>query len=181
MNGPLVGLSDLLAGTLTGAVGILALLLCLLRYKRADPLLAAFGVFALLYGFRLVFDSALLPAMGVSTLTSHWVTNTITYLINVPAWVFFWLLLERRWRSMVSLWLGVTSTFAVAGIVSDLAQQTPGTLAGYPNSILVLIGLAVIAVAFSTHRGGMTTDLKILAVGLTTFGAFAVLAWPTHL
>jgi hypothetical protein len=84
MNGSLTGLGDLLAGTLTGAVGILALALSLLRYKRADSLLAAFGAFALLYGLRLFFDSELTTAMGVSALTAAWVTTTITYLINQP-------------------------------------------------------------------------------------------------
>lgn len=173
MNGPLPGLGHLLAGTLIAAVGILALLLSLLRRKRADPLLAVFGAFTLLYGIRLFFASELTSAVGVSELTAAWVTSTITYLINIPAWIFFWLLLKLRWRSVILWWLGIVSAFALAGIVSDLVRQSPGTLARYPNNVLVLAGLVVLVVALSTHRGRMTTDLKILLAGLTAFGAFA--------
>ncbi|MEP7009979.1 MAG: hypothetical protein ABJC13_06630 [Acidobacteriota bacterium] len=112
---------SLLVGCLVAAVGGLALVLSFFRRHRiADPLLASFGGFTLLYGVRLFFQSPLLPGFGVSELASDWVISLTTYLINVPAWAFFWQVLGEGRRSFLFKWLIVTGAFSVVGVASDL-------------------------------------------------------------
>lgn len=83
-------------------------------------LLAAFGSFTLLYGIRLIFSSELTRSLGIHPSHAAWVTNTITYVINIPAWFFFWQFLGRGWRSLMPWWVGAVSAFAAVGVASDL-------------------------------------------------------------
>jgi sigma-B regulation protein RsbU (phosphoserine phosphatase) len=161
-------------GSLLGALGLLALALSLVRYRRLDPLLAAFGAFALLYGARQFAVSELMPRLGVDGLTVAWIVTTITYVINVPSWLFFWRLLGPGWRSILPWWLAVLSVFAVVGIASDLVQGRPGTLSGAPNNILVLAGLVVVTIVLLGHRGRMTGDQKILLAAFVPLAAFVI-------
>ena len=164
----------MLVATLLVTIGSLSLLLSLLGKRRPDPLLAAFGVFAMLWGIRQFSRSELLDQLGVDALTADWIENLVTYVINVPAWVFFSQLLERGRRSIVLWWVGVVSVFAVVGVISDVVQQTPGTLARHPNNVVVLLGLAIATVTLVRNRGRATEDMKILGVGLSVFSLFVI-------
>jgi len=161
-------------GSLLGALGMLALALSLFRFRRVDPLLAAFGAFALLYGVRLFFDSELIPALGIDGLTTAWVVDTITYVIGVPAWLFFRRLLGPGWRSILNFWIAVVGSFAVVGVASDLIQGRPETLAGRPNNALVLAGLAIVVVVLLDRRRPMTGERKFLLLALAPFAALVV-------
>jgi sigma-B regulation protein RsbU (phosphoserine phosphatase) len=184
------GLPSLLVGSLLAAVGLLALLLSLFRRHRiADPLLASFGGFTLLYGVRLFFQSPLLPGFGVGEPVSEWVDSLVTYVINVPAWAFFWQVLGDSRRSFLFKWLIVVSAFAVVGVGADLVRGAPHSLTGTPNNLLVIVGLGVAITAQIRLRGRMTPDQKLLAVGFLIFGAFAlndnlmsfgILPWRWH-
>lgn len=174
MTSSLSGLDDLVIGSLVAIVGLVALLLLVARSHRVDPLLAGFGVFALLYGVRLFFSTPLVAGLGVTAGGARWVVDTITYLINVPAWFFFWRLLGPGWRSLVAVWLGVMSAFAVVGIATDLVTGTPGTLSGAPNNVLVILGMAAAVTALLRQRRRLTKDLSVLLGGFLVFGLFAV-------
>lgn len=173
MDSALAGLDDVLIGSLLGALGLAAIVLSLVRRRGADPLLASFGFFAALYGIRLIFNNPMTPALGVSRATSAWINNLVTYIILVPAWFFFWKLLGDGWRSLNRWWVKVVTVFAVVAVLSDVVQGTPGTL-GALNNVIVLLGLVVIACEFWRCRRRMTTDLRILMVGLSIFGLFAI-------
>ncbi len=110
-------------------------------------------------------------------------------MIGVPAWIFFWQLLAVRaggradvdhgWpgrggRSIVLWWLGLVGAFAVTGVVSDLIQRTPGTLAGTPNNVLVVAGLLVVVAVVVQRRRDATPDQRILLLGLAVFGLFVL-------
>ena len=174
MDASLNGLGDLLTGSLLGAVGLLAIILSLFRRKGADPLLASFGAFSLLYGIRLLFSIELAPVLGISRLTATWITSLITYLIQIPAWFFFWKLLGDGWHRTVFWFLRIMVVFAILGVASDLIQGTPGTLSRHPNNVLVLVGMIVAALGLLQYRGRMTTDLRILFGGLATFSLFVI-------
>lgn len=170
----MTGLGDFLVGSLLAALGGLALALSLLRHRRVDPLLASFGAFALLYGVRQFFESDLIAALGVTELAAAWVVNLVTYLIQIPAWYFFWRLLGSGWRSLVLWWLRVMTVFALVGVASDLIQGMPGTLARHPNNLLVLVGMLIAFVSVLQYRGRMTTDLRVLVTGLSVFGLLVI-------
>lgn len=175
MDPQLAGLGDLLVGSLLAIVGLLALLLSVVRHQRGDAFLAtSFGGFSLLYGVRQILSSEMIGALGVSTLASGWVTATTTYLINVPAWAFFWILLGKRRRSLPFWYVIVVSVFAVVGVLSDLIQREPGTLLGAPNNLMVLAGIVVVGIGLHGYRHRMTTDLKLYIAGLSVFGVMAI-------
>ncbi|HEV7672436.1 MAG TPA: SpoIIE family protein phosphatase [Thermoanaerobaculia bacterium] len=183
-------MGSLLVGCLLAAVGLLALVLSLFRRHRfADPVLASFGGFTLLYGVRLFFQSPLLPAFGVSEPISEWVDSLVTYVINIPAWAFFWKVLGDGRRSFLFKWLIVVSAFAVVGVGTDLVRGAPQSLTGAPNNLLVIAGFCLAIAAQFRLRGRMTSDQKLLAVGFLIFGAFAlndnlmsfgILPWTWH-
>ena len=174
MDPSLTGLGDLLIGSLLGAVGLLAIALSLFRHKGADTLLASFGAFSLLYGIRLFVSSELMPALGVSRLTAGWITALISYVIQIPAWFFFWKLLGDGWRRSILWWLRIMTAFAVIGVASDLIQGVPGTLSRHPNNVLVIAGVVVAAAGILQYRGRMTTDLRILFSGFLAFSLFVI-------
>jgi len=170
----LTGLGDLLAGSLLGAIGLLAMVLSLFRRKGADLLLASFGAFSLLYGVRLFFGSQLSSALGVSPLATAWITTLITYLIQIPAWFFFWKLLGDGWHGTIRWWLRVMVVFAMVGVAADLIRGTPGTLSRHPNNELVLVGMVVAVLGLLGYRGRMTSELRILLGGLAVFSLFVI-------
>ena len=174
MDPSLTGLGDLLIGSLLGAVGLLAIALSLFRHKGADTLLASFGAFSLLYGIRLFVSSELMPALGISRLTAGWITALISYVIQIPAWFFFWKLLGDGWRRSILWWLRIMTAFAVIGVASDLIQGVPGTLSRHPNNVLVIAGVVVAAAGILQYRGRMTTDLRILFSGFLAFSLFVI-------
>lgn len=174
MGSTAADLAPLLVGNLLAAVGLLALVLSLFRHRIADPLLASFGAFTLLYGVRLFVSSPILSGLGVGDRTVDWIVSLATYVINVPAWAFFWKVLGGDRRSLLFRWLLVVGAFAVAGVASDLVQREPGTLAGTPNNLLVIAGLGLAIAAQLRLRGRMTPDQKILGIGFLLFGAFAL-------
>jgi sigma-B regulation protein RsbU (phosphoserine phosphatase) len=174
MDPSLIGLGDLLTGTLIAAAGLLALAISLFRRQGIDPLLASFGAFALLFGVRQFFHSEMTSTLGVSVRTAGWITSLITYVILMPAWYFFWKLLGDGWHSLILWWLRIVTVFAVVGIASDVIQGEPGTLTRHPNNLIVLGGLVVAITSLLQYRGRMTTDLKILAGGLLVFGLFSI-------
>lgn len=173
MNPELVGLGDLVAGSVLIFLGMMALAAVALRGRRGDLLLGSFGLFCVLYGVRAIFLSELIGGLGVSRLAAGWVTSTITYLINIPAWIFFWQVLDGRRRSPLRWIVGLVSLFAVAGIVTDLAVGLPGNLSGTPNNLVVLFGI-VLSILFSLRlwRRGRW-EVRLLITGLLVFGLFA--------
>lgn len=174
MDPALEGLGDVLLGSLLAVLGLATLTISLYRRKGVDPLLASFGIFALLYGVRLVVGNPMTAALGVSSLTAAWIRSLTTYLILAPAWFFFWKLLGDGWCSLVLWWLRVVTVFAIVGVASDLIQGTPGTLTRHPNNVIVLLGLVAAVLGSRDYWGRMTTDLRILMTGLSIFGLLAI-------
>ncbi len=168
-----LSIGHLILGSLIGWLGLLALVVSLFGRRRVDLLLASFGAFTLLWGVRLFFSTPLIGVFGVSRLAAAWVVSTISYLINIPSWVFFWQLLGRGWRSSIVWCVRVMSVFALAGIVSDLVQRQPGTFY-LPNSLLVIAGIVLVGATLFHTRARWTRDLRLLAAGLTVFGLLAI-------
>jgi sigma-B regulation protein RsbU (phosphoserine phosphatase) len=174
MEPSLVGLGPLLGGSLLAFLGVVALVVSLYRRHGIDAALASFGAFSLLYGVRLIFMSELMPALGVSQMTVYWVINTITYLIQIPAWLFFYQILGPGPHSLVLWWLRIISAFAVLGVLSDLVQARPGTLSQQPNNVMVIVGMGVAIYALGRQPRPRPTNVRILIVGFIVFGFFVL-------
>jgi len=174
VNPPPGGLFDLILGCAVGTVGLLALLVSLLRGRRVDPLLASFGCFALLYGIREVLDTGIVATHGLSALQLGWATTLITYVVPIPAWIFFSLLFGAERRSLLYWWPRVVTLFAIVAVATDLWRGVPGTLSRHPNNMLVIAGLLVAAFALLKRRRHLVADLPWLLAGFAIFGAFVL-------
>jgi sigma-B regulation protein RsbU (phosphoserine phosphatase) len=170
----LEGLFDLILGSALGTIGLLALLVSLLRGRRVDPLLASFGCFALLYGIREVLDTGIVAAHGLSALQLGWATTLITYIVPIPAWIFFSLLFSAERRSLLYWWPRVVTLFAIVAVATDLWRGVPGMLSRHPNNVLVIAGLLVATFAMLKRRRQLAADLPWLLAGFAIFGIFVL-------
>lgn len=173
MDPSLTGLGDVVIGCLLAALGVASIALSLFRRQGTNTLLASFGAFVALYGIRLILNNPLAPALGFSRFTGVWISQIVTYSILVPAWYFFWRLLGDGWHRLNFWWVRVVAIFAVVAIGTDVLQAEPGSL-GPVNNLMVLLGLLIIIFGLWGRRGRMTTDLRILATGLSVFGLSAI-------
>ena len=169
-----LGIGQLILGSLIATLGLLALVISLLGRRRVDPMLASFGALTLLWGVRLFFGTPAVGAFGVSRLTASWVDSTITYVINIPGWIFFRRLLGRGPRSIIIWWIRLWCVFAGIGVLSDLIRQTPGTLAGTPNNLLVITGFLPLIATLWHQRAHMTEEARLLGLGLSVFALLAI-------
>jgi sigma-B regulation protein RsbU (phosphoserine phosphatase) len=168
-----LGIGRLILGSLIGTLGMLAGVISLFGRRRADPLLASFGLLTLLWGVRLFFSTPAVGTFGISYLAALWVDSTITYVINIPGWLFLRQLLGRGWRSIMTWWVGLWCVFAAVGLLSDLIRETPGTLAGYPNHLLVVAGAVPLVATLWHQRARLVDELRLFTLGLLVFGLLA--------
>jgi hypothetical protein len=137
-------------GLLICGLGLAAGTLALLR-RRIEPTLASFAGLALLYGVRLLADTAtaslLFPGSGDSLERG---INVITYLIPIPAFLFFRKLVGQGWRSLLRRLWQLQLALAVIAVPLELVSTPPGILLGLYR-VLVLAGMAAIT---SSGPGG---------------------------
>lgn len=167
-------LSRVTASIILLVTGLAAVLISIVRWKSREHALLYFGLFATLYGARLLFDSTAALLLGVPQPERWFVISWITYLINVPAWFFAMEVLGRGWRSSV-VWM--TRIFVVlffAGVVSDLVRAEPLSIDRI-NSLAVLVGAAVLIGNLARWETLRSKDGKIFTGGLAIFGVFAIL------
>jgi sigma-B regulation protein RsbU (phosphoserine phosphatase) len=132
-------------GLLICGLGLAAGTLALLR-RRIEPTLASFAALALLYGVRLLADTAtaslLFPGSGDALERG---INVITYLIPIPAFLFFRKLVGEGWRSLLRRLWQLQLALAVIAVPLELISTPPGILLGLYR-VLVLMGMAAILV-----------------------------------
>jgi sigma-B regulation protein RsbU (phosphoserine phosphatase) len=160
-------LPDVLLAGVFIAAGLATIVLYRLKQRSRDLALLWFGLFAILYGVRLLSAT---DAMHIAfdRLEPFWIYfgAAITYTILLP----LTLLLREifpQWRVVLRWLLWVLAVFAVAGIVSDAVQRVPFSLTKI-NNVIVLLGLTAFLIAVFRHRG-RTDDTRTLRVGLLIF------------
>ena len=152
---------EIIFGTLSSLIGLTLITLSLLRWKANDLSLISFGILCFLYGartkaFQFLFD---IPFPFWSY--TYWF---ITYLIPIPAWLFFKQFLGRGWKSSFRRLLQVQIVFSITAI-SVCAYLGDPAAANVGNSIIVVIGfLIVIANLFQPHLQ-RNRELKVLRAG----------------
>jgi len=160
---------NFLLGVLIGSLGLAAIFPLTLRRRAPDRTLLWFGIFALLYGMRLVFDTAVVPfLLAISADAANWIRLTITYFLPVPA-----ILLAKAvvpaWRKVLRWLLWFSTAFAALGIGSDILLHRPGTL-HTANNVITLVIWAGFAIAFVRYARTHLVSPS-LQWGLSIFGA----------
>jgi len=175
-----LGLGILLLG-----VGV-AVVLAHARPLRRQRTLLWFGLFALLYGLRLLAKTSTFPlAFGLPPAFWAYASAAITYVIVVPG-VLFARAAFPRWHRPLGLTAAGLAAFALLAVASDIAGRRPFS-AMAPNNVIAIV-LILVALAQTFQRGSPPgRDLRTLRVGVAALVATALvdnlrglglLSWP---
>jgi sigma-B regulation protein RsbU (phosphoserine phosphatase) len=163
--------ADIVLGFVLVVIGIIACAASLIR-RRGDVLvLRAFGAFTLLYGARLIVNSALPFFFGASGRHLSFAEAFITYVIPVAGWALPLRLIGNGWKSTLRLQVVAFAAFAPVGILSDVITGTPSSLEIVNNVLVVVGGLNVLFnLLRAEHR--RSPELRIVLAGTLVFLAF---------
>jgi phosphoserine phosphatase RsbU/P len=148
------------------AVGVMAV-----RHRR-DPLLAYFALFASLYGLRLIMQRSIVEALMLESENFRRVREAISYLVPIPAMLFFQAAGFARYLNRYIVW-----GFTLLG--TTLFTLT--LMFGWHRAFLILNNLAVLglfAILFADIAkpapAGKGQDANIARAGLVVFAGLAV-------
>jgi sigma-B regulation protein RsbU (phosphoserine phosphatase) len=130
----------LVVGIVIFVAGVITMALWALRRKRTDYPVLAFGIFAVLYGTRM------LAGLSVVRLTGY-VTNAnlddlvwlITFVIPIPVVVFWRGFTTGKTRVAVDVGLAIHIAFAVIAIVGTVAFHAGPTMMVINNPLIIIV------------------------------------------
>ncbi|HJQ36295.1 MAG TPA: PP2C family protein-serine/threonine phosphatase [Thermoanaerobaculia bacterium] len=137
-------LGDLIAGAALFVIGLVAIAAALLIRRADTRILLWFGLFAALYGLRLLADSHLPFALGIRARSALFTAAWITYLINIPGWLLARRLVGDGWKKTLRLQIYAFAAFAPMGIAADLITGRFFSLEAVNNLLVILGGLNVL-------------------------------------
>jgi sigma-B regulation protein RsbU (phosphoserine phosphatase) len=169
--------APLVVGILVTAIGIGGLLLQGLRRASKDRGLVWFGLFAILYGIRLLITTGLSADLVGSRRVLLFLIWAITFTIGIPAAIFAWGLVSSEWNRTIRILLGAIAALAVLAIASyPVASLRPALL--LINNLLVIGFTSAFLVYLFFLRPTAVPGLKVLRIG---FGLFALFVMYTNL
>lgn len=167
-------IEDVAVGAILIVIGIACLLISRVRRSANAASLLWFGVFAALYGLRLIADSSLLLLLGASTRQTAWAESWITYVINVPGWLMALSLVGDGWRRSLRWQVWAFVLFAPIAIAAGLVTGEPDALEPVNNVLVLIGGINILANLFHTRKRH-TRELRVVLVGSAIFLTFALL------
>ena len=140
-----------------------------LRSRRDTVVLLSFSAWCTLYGLRLLAQQPIVrTTLGGNPGLWMYVLNGLTYLVNVPAMLFFVGVLGAGWRRTMWWVLAVEAVYAVGAVIVDAVTGRPGAAAA-PNDAIVLGGIAIGAANFvyreRSGRAGKTVLTEPIVLG----------------
>jgi len=128
-------------------IGVAACCIAAIRGRAAGRVLAWFGVFSAMYGARLfaVVPAAFRLLVGPLWPSAPQFVWLITYVIMIPALLFWAELSLGALRRLFQIMVIPASAIAVAGIFAVLSHEAPYRFMRY-NNVLVICALLVLAV-----------------------------------
>jgi sigma-B regulation protein RsbU (phosphoserine phosphatase) len=165
--------TDIVLAVVFVAAGIIALLASALRRRAGSLTIAAVGAFTVLYGARLLANSALPLLLGFSVRSALFAVAWLTYVIPVPGWFAAKQLLGEGWRSTLRLQVYAFAAFAPIAILSDIVRGRPETMEQVNNVLVIAGGLNIL---FNVLRGPRraTAELRVVLAGAIVFLLFAL-------
>lgn len=148
-------------------LGCTAILASLIRRRNKDSAAIWFGLFALLYGVRLLMDTDVVPfALSISDRAAAFTRAFITYVIPIPAIVFVHQVFAS-WKPLVRWVLAVFVAFATSAIAVDIILGRPGTLYVANNVMALLMSVIFALAVFRKQR--MDPGFRALRWGVAAF------------
>jgi sigma-B regulation protein RsbU (phosphoserine phosphatase) len=166
-------LLDIVIGVFLLVIGIASMAVSRMRRGESSEALLWFGVFATLYGLRLVLESYVLRLAGVSTLQAEYAEAIVTYVIPIPGWVLARKLIGDGWKSTLRWQVWAFTIFAPIGITADIVRGDPGSLE-VVNNVLVVTGGVNILGNLVYVRARLTRELRVILAGAVVFMLFAL-------
>ena len=160
---------SLFFGAVIVAVGLMGAAYSAIRRSR-DRLLIYFGLFAMLYGFRMWIQTGLLTFTMQSWEWYPRFSAALDFVVGIPGFLF----LDAA--GFLKNWMR-TGVYVLAGLLVSLAVATlavgPQAIVYRINAVLIIIALVVLC-ARSILRRSANPDFVIVVRGLLIFGAFAI-------
>ncbi|HYO15201.1 MAG TPA: hypothetical protein VE685_18550, partial [Thermoanaerobaculia bacterium] len=147
-------------------------LIAALRRRTEGATLGAFAAFCALYALRALGDTNGAEILfGVSAAELDLFTSVLTYLVPIPALLFFTAVLGRGWRSsLVRIWQ-ISIVFAVVAIPFEILTRSPEAFA-LPYRVLTLAGVAVSVLHLFLPRLAPPADLWLLRASFLLLSTF---------
>jgi sigma-B regulation protein RsbU (phosphoserine phosphatase) len=165
---------QLAAGVILIALGLSVLVLSAALGRSSDMALVYFGIFASLYGLRLVaLTHTTVELYGVDLPTLERVDAAITYVLNIPLLLFIERVFGPGWRSSITRVCQAWIVFAAVGLPLALLAQDPFWLMP-ANNILVIAGVAVMVANFGAWRRSRLPGLGVLGFGIAVVTVFVL-------
>jgi sigma-B regulation protein RsbU (phosphoserine phosphatase) len=145
------------------------------RPRRREGSLLWLGIFALLYGARLLARAGTVQfASGIPADAWNRLAAAITYVIPVPAALFGRAALPPRFRRRLGAVAAALFAFAIYGVVSD-ARAHRAYSAALPNNIIAICFLLAVLGLVMRPRARRSPELRLLrlGVGAATLAALA--------
>jgi sigma-B regulation protein RsbU (phosphoserine phosphatase) len=165
--------APLVVGILVTAIGIGALLLQGLRRAGKDRGLIWFGLFAILYGIRLLLTTGLFADFVGGRQVVLFLVWTITFTIGIPAAIFAWGLVSSKWNRTIRILIGAIAALAVLAIASYPGVSLRPALLLMNNLLVIGFTSAFLAYLFYL-RPTDVPGLKVLRIGFGLFALFVV-------
>lgn len=170
--------SGIILGTVFLFIGLAACGIAVVRGGGRIRILIWFGIFSAMYGARILAQMpAAFSLLPRSTWVSrHYVIAIITYLILIPA-LLFWLELSLgKLRRFLQITVIAASVIGIAGVCSAFITESPYKFMPYNNLLAIwcFLTLAVVNAVPSLAKRFMVIRSRIAAIG-TLVLAVAVL------
>ena len=170
--------SGIMLGTVFLFIGLVACGIAAIRGGGRVRILVWFGIFSAMYGARIL---AQMPAAFSVLPRSAWASRpyviaVITYLIMIPA-LLFWLELSLGWiRRFLQVTAIMASVFGIVGVCSALITKSPYRFLPYNNLLAIwcFLALAVVNAVPSLAKRFLVMRSRISVIG-TLVLAVAVL------
>lgn len=158
-------------GILLLAAGLGAVALFRLRARGKDPAVLWFGIFAGLYGLRLLVVTGVVPFLAAPMPRRYWdyVESAITYIILLPGLLFAREILPS-WRRKFRWPLRLVAALIVCGVSLDQILHRPGSLFYVNNVVVLSLLIALLAALFRRPQSAELRGLRaaILILSATT-------------
>ena len=165
--------APLVVGILVIAIGIGALLLQALRRASKDRGLIWFGLFAILYGIRLLITTRSFGGLIGAPGEIRFFIWAITFTIGIPAAIFAWSLVSSQWNRTIRILLGAIAALAVLAIATyPIVSLRPAMQ--LMNNVLVIVFTTAFLVYLFFLRPTVVPGLNVLRIGFGLFALFVV-------
>ena len=165
--------APLVVAILVSAIGIGAILLQGLRRASKDRGLVWFGLFAILYGTRLLLTTRLFADLLDARRETSFLIWAITFTIGIPAAIFAWSLVSSQWNRTIRVLLGAIAALAVLAIATYPVASLRQAMLLANNTLVIGFTTAFLVYLFFL-RATAVSGLKVLRIGFGTFALFVV-------